>query len=248
MSERIFYKYCLYNQFSLELLINQEAWYAKPASFNDPFDGEFEISEDITVDDLLQSVGMDSINDRYDDYKSLLTHLDGNLRKEEREKEIARARGFVEVYKNIGVLCLSRKKDSILMWSHYAGDHKGFNIEFEVPADIPVLPVIYEETLTPRHIRDIYARSSAGFIHIAYSKHIDWKYEEEWRLSVHRGDRIGPLPGKIRGINFGLRMPDQHKKTLYNIVSKISPDIVCKSAVRTGNLLSLSFTGYEPGT
>src|SRR5207302_2679902 len=35
------------------------------------------------------------------------------------------------INKHIGVLCLTEVPDSQLMWSHYAGSHKGFVIEFD---------------------------------------------------------------------------------------------------------------------
>ena len=36
-----------------------------------------------------------------------------------------------ELNKRIGILCLSRKHDSILMWSHYTENHKGFVLGFD---------------------------------------------------------------------------------------------------------------------
>uniref|UniRef100_UPI0020CD2CC1 DUF2971 domain-containing protein n=1 Tax=Vibrio cholerae TaxID=666 RepID=UPI0020CD2CC1 len=30
-----------------------------------------------------------------------------------------------------GILCLSAKEDSLLMWSHYGNSHKGYVIEFD---------------------------------------------------------------------------------------------------------------------
>lgn len=38
-----------------------------------------------------------------------------------------------DLFKDTGMVCLSRKALSILMWSHYADFHKGFVLEYRIP-------------------------------------------------------------------------------------------------------------------
>jgi hypothetical protein len=52
-----------------------------------------------------------------------------------------------------------------------------------------------------------------------FSKAKDWAYEKEWRLTYDEGDKEVPIPGDISSIIFGLRMPDQHKNTIRNILA-----------------------------
>jgi hypothetical protein len=90
----------------------------------------------------------------------------------------------------------SERNDSILMWSHYADNHKGFCVEYDlstVPVDhqfcSTLFPIIYSNALynsTPLIVDWIeQARDNwnpffplLGFIHKAE----DWRYEKEWRL------------------------------------------------------------------
>lgn len=51
-----------------------------------------------------------------------------------------------EVSKNIGVLCLTRR-DSTLMWSHYADKNYGLSIQFDVTNNIPLSKMNYAEEL-----------------------------------------------------------------------------------------------------
>lgn len=36
-----------------------------------------------------------------------------------------------EVRKNTGIYCFTKSEDNILMWSHYANEHKGICLEFD---------------------------------------------------------------------------------------------------------------------
>ena len=104
-----------------------------------------------------------------------------------------------ETANNVRVACFTQTPYSILMWSHYANNHQGFCIEYEIPsyseenADIyqNLLPVIYTDTrisltefslnwnkagtLTEDETWDFYK-------YCLLCKSIDWKYQQEWRL------------------------------------------------------------------
>jgi hypothetical protein len=54
---------------------------------------------------------------------------------------------------------------------------------------------------------------------ILFIKVKDWGYEKEWRLTYDEGNKEEPLPGDISSIIFGLRMPDEHKNTIKNILA-----------------------------
>jgi hypothetical protein len=103
----------------------------------------------------------------------------------------------IAAFRSLTKVCsFSERADSILMWSHYAKDHKGFCVEYDLQS-IPVdhrfrramFPVIYSRKLydvTPLLI-DSFQRPDGlensvypmlGFIHKANV----WEYEREWRL------------------------------------------------------------------
>ncbi len=87
----------------------------------------------------------------------------------------------------LGVLCFSGKRDTILMWSHYADDHKGVVIGFDpVKLSPSWFPAQYhdervnlpfgEDALSP-----IYKQA---VIDILSTKHSSWIYENEYRFFV----------------------------------------------------------------
>jgi len=94
--------------------------------------------------------------------------------------------------RDIGILCLCENRQSILMWSHYAENHKGFLVGFESsdpffshrpdePEEIGQLTrVRYAKKRPSIHVDVIENR---GLIpDFLFSKNEDWSYEREWRV------------------------------------------------------------------
>ncbi len=242
----ILYKYCPYNANSLSIIINQKVWYCKPADFNDPFDGDFCVDHDCSFDDFLKIFKIDTPSGTYKKLKEKYCGVDGKIKKEIIEKE----ENFLEVFKNIGVLSLTPHKENVLMWSHYSDDHRGFSIGFNIEDDVPVTGINYSETLPKHHLSYFYKIDCKGdFLPIQFTKHTDWDYEDERRISVQRGNRLLGLPGKINEINFGCRMTETHKETLTKLVRYLpnGKDIKLFSAVKIDNL-TLSFETYNSKT
>lgn len=96
------------------------------------------------------------------------------------------------------VCSFSASREPILMWSHYAAQHQGFCLEYEVqrlPALVQRLlfPVIYREEMfdatrfhlaaaaEPSRFNNIYGMLQPLF------KAPDWSYEQEWRLVFSAG-------------------------------------------------------------
>ena len=123
------YKFYTYNENSLSVLINRRGWFAKPDSFNDPFDCQ------IDFDNCINLQKLDDFLPIYRNYKGI-----SEKQLEEEMQKIRDSRGqidaeFKEIWskvlkradeqlRNSGVFCLSQCNTDILMWSHYADHHK----------------------------------------------------------------------------------------------------------------------------
>lgn len=89
---------------------------------------------------------------------------------------------FNEVIRQIGVFCLSEVNDSILMWSHYANEHKGICIGFDTGKSMFQLAwqVKYQEEFPiiqrPKDSEEILLNKSL------LTKADCWSYEKEWRI------------------------------------------------------------------
>jgi Protein of unknown function (DUF2971) len=141
----------------------------------------------------------------------------------------------VREWRKLTKLCsFSAINDSVLMWSHYAGQHQGFCVEYDLESLKPddpfrkyLFPVIYSN-----HLYDLtpWAEKLAipdrqqfnpdspllGVLH----KFDGWKYEEEWRLvSVAltvTGDHNFPAPAPSR-IFLGSKLRAEEHKELVSL-------------------------------
>ena len=87
------------------------------------------------------------------------------------------------------VLCLSKNKDSILMWSHYAQNHTGIIIGFDKNYKFikNACEIQYSENpqnIEGRFLKDLCANNDQvknEYIALFLTKYIDWQYENEVR-------------------------------------------------------------------
>lgn len=93
--------------------------------------------------------------------------------------------------RTIFLASFSERSDSILMWSHYANNHKGVCIGYslkELIEKYDFFPVVYEGRLQQ------YTDGSSELREIL-TKYTDWSYEKEWRL-IQKDEKGKSLNGK----------------------------------------------------
>lgn len=109
------------------------------------------------------------------------------------------------------VLCVSEEVDNVVMWSHYADQHRGvaFQLGCIDSIDNRLLAakrVEYTDRFIAFPSAEEYAQHLTGekpidmvplVWKIAYTKHIDWAYEREWRVHI-------PLLREIPSASFSI--------------------------------------------
>lgn len=99
------------------------------------------------------------------------------------------------------VLSLSRCRDNILMWSHYANNHSGFVVGFDSsnsffdPAKDKAIdglrPVIYsnERAVVPKNGFELFNETEMREAnqYLFFTKSADWEYEQEMRILADPG-------------------------------------------------------------
>lgn len=216
--KRTFYKYRpLYrigptgkeepHPFTQSIFEKAEIWYSAPKDFNDPYDCNLKLHVDDSTDSEWE-VYLDNLMYQYPDAKP-------NLMKVKAKKVWRLDRTFVESigklqheenYQQSSVYCLSKKANSIPMFSYYSDSHRGIAIEFqfadyEVPCGIPCGDIRRPDFWYERKIvfRDVeyppgfpelnYHRlygSDQLLKSIIFTKHHEWAHEEEFRIFRRR--------------------------------------------------------------
>lgn len=202
-------------RFARSMIVDGELYFANPMSFNDPFD-------------TLPAISMESTRAERDQYFSRVVgeRMEGKPRPERRRIELTMRRmgereqldafrqAAIMTMGEIGVCSLTERNDHVLMWSHYADNHRGIcvgirhnasHFEGQWPLDVRYSRV------RPVH-NPIQRGSPSEMINMMLTKADFWAYEREWRLlhtsatggagarrygaqciaSVHLGCRITP--------------------------------------------------------
>jgi hypothetical protein len=212
------FKYYPIAKNQISALAQGKVWYSKPAGFNDPFDTRFYVNGNLRK--YVQVPNTANINDIFDENMSgaIVTKkvsLEGDLQTFSREIE------------DLGILSLAESNKNLLMWSHYANDHKGMCLEFErkddnlLSDDKQVQRIHYSENHPTLSAKALSASATveASKRRILYTKSSHWKYEEEWRHIVDFGDTLYTWPGPLKSIYFGCKTDEKDIHLIKTIVN-----------------------------
>jgi len=260
------YKYKSFSVDSLDLLVSDSLYFADPTTFNDPLDCNPSLQNNITdvniLKDILHKLVKDNTQQELEEaaakikYKGqkTLEKID-TLGEYEAQKLVNRVAEWVELfgeqgnesisfyikryllqnYKD-GVLSLAKDFDCPLMWSHYADQHKGFCIGYDVSIDYvsDIYPIDYEgkRFITTQQVHDMLFGSTES-IKRAAKKEIDkvillskapaWKYENEYRVISKQGLKDSPF--KLSDVTFGLRFKTSAKFSVMRALQDRRGDI-----------------------
>ncbi len=168
---------------------NTQLKYNYPSNFNDPFDCLFDFEIDLT-----------GLNRReFEKIVERKVHLvEWDLSREKIKKEFNnknRIEESIKIFreKELTVTCFNSNPMSILMWSHYADNHKGMLLEFKIPkieAELIAIPVVYDDYFPNLKLHwkrleniendpDFVAEIAKNSI---FKKSNEWSYEKEFRV------------------------------------------------------------------
>ena len=148
----------------LNCILTDNIWFSKIESLNDPFEGMPICEKPTNFEYLLPK------------FKNSVQKHEDNLKK-----------SCIEKNKEIGILSLTKTKNNLVMWSHYADNHKGYVIEYDFDAEsfnvednlqkiILDSIVIYSKQVKKMKI---FASSYDEYL---LNKSFGWKYEKEYRF------------------------------------------------------------------
>ena len=249
------YKYRNTREFTETIFVSNEVFFASPKAFNDPFDCGFRIQcGGKKNQQVSEASAFRDIQERHPDL-SLEEQLDaarqvGTIIHSDREEEVSSTFGNKlanDTNHRVGIISLSAQNDNILMWSHYAGSHKGICIEFRT--DIvgslfsQAKPVIYDEERPRFELHEVVTneelRSSAQWM---LTKSRLWDYEQEWRvLDFEMGTGLQSFPAEcISGVVLGCRIPASEKEKVERWIASLSHDVALYQARKSRTHFRLS--------
>lgn len=176
------YKYYSDNTLNLNALKTNRMWYSAPCVFNNVFDCDVTVDEDKLFKSIQSYPGMQGVR------------IGSPMWKQMRTQAKSSAKGmrdmFAQMRSQMGITCLSESDESLLMWAHYANNHCGMCVEYELmeinrQLKFTPIPIIYSEeracldSLNPETVeRD----TTKVFLESLTSKSLEWSYEKEWRI------------------------------------------------------------------
>lgn len=187
------YKYRAVTDYALLNFLEDTIWIDNPINFNDPFDG------------VAIETSSPSFKDRIDLYEKEFG--ENEIIKKWRDEKFdeyadSLCSGAMDVLSTrlqhlFTVACLSEVNDSVLMWSHYANNHKGFCIEYSgaeiynsSPTNKRLFPVKYISVEEQEIPVSALALDYSG-LYSVLRKSDDWSYEREWRICFGIEDTDG---------------------------------------------------------
>lgn len=169
----------------LKGLADATLYLSSPQNFNDPFDSHFALA--VKPDKDFHDKILDNLDIKGNPAQRILHRKKSQFLL---EKSFTVGSFFEEHFKRIGVICLNHDPLNILMWSHYADNHKGFLLEFKFPKyeqllkklDVLPVPVRYAENFAKGKLDNL---DDSQMYEMLYIKAVDWKYEKEFRLIMN---------------------------------------------------------------
>ncbi|WP_053979998.1 DUF2971 domain-containing protein [Marinagarivorans algicola] len=220
----IFYKYSDFEGAKC-ILTKGTLKFDKPSAFNDPFDC-LPANSKVTFDNPELANKLRNQYGREPTLSETMANAN-NFSRPEYHKINA---------EDLRVLCLTKNPDNLLMWSHYAGQHKGCCFEFDLRYDFEKSGLNSGDNWVPMAVcykadRPQLSPFAKGRMKDAIlTKSIEWKYEKEWRIlrlnNVDSPDNNTVEYPKqfLKCVIIGCNMSPEHKKIIIAAVNKINHD------------------------
>ena len=193
------------NDYHKTVLTKNELFLASPGYFNDPFDcripeNYYLLNTEEKIEEFIEKTtekhrdriiasGYD-IEERKHNFRERFKDIHATQKEHETNE-------FQKVDECYGVLSLTARWDSLLMWSHYGNEHKGFCIGFheEKLRNTGLFGsggmVTYGNSFPVRNpLEDRHPFVDAA-LQLNY-KALDWKYEQEYLSLIHISEPTRP--------------------------------------------------------
>jgi len=211
-----FYKYARIDNV-IKILESKTLWFSSPKDFNDPFDCNVNLI-DFTPrnEDIVKFINEKLVKNRTVRRKE----INKNKRDSYRIKNQI-AKQTQDLFYNSGICCFSEVKDNILLWGHYADNHKGICLKFS--SEIAKIGTMTSKVnyKTRYETPNFWTEEELVIYHLIFTKSDDWSYEKEIRaFRMLSNGSINFEISYLQEIIFGCKTEQSIIEKIKNIVSK----------------------------
>lgn len=229
MEKNLLYKYV--NVSTLKRILEGSIRMTQPGAFNDPFEllPEIIVRPDQAEEQI--SLSFDILSPRRDAPLDAVVQVkDDDVTSDFTSRNI-----LDQLNQQVGILCLSKVPNSILMWSHYADQYQGAVIAFDADHEffIGQIPVEYVKERPRKHI-DSYKAAPVPLSELC-AKSVEWQYEQEVRVirTLHACNKTEVLDTRgfpvftadvpheaIHFVSMGERTPVPQQKEIFQLLHR----------------------------
>lgn len=250
--------------------LKNQIWLSNPLNFNDPYDCSItydyekiqniiafnkvkEIIKDFSEEEMSYTI-KDEILSSDNPIQNLMNWIEAfiegipeaedmliKMNKEHKDTKEFILKDFNERYRNkLKISSFSEDHKSLLMWGHYANNHQGFCIEYNLSSMDDnenlkkyLFPVTYSNErfdITDFYIDNVINKESKDtnrLIHSVLYKSEDWEYEKEWRFVITESEYDGKTVStpKPKAIYLGSQIKEEHKEQFIKVCKKNNIDV-----------------------
>ena len=227
MSDQVIYKYVGIS--GLKRILSGSIRFTQPGAFNDPFELLPELVIHKDHKEVKTDISFDILSKRRTPPIGDVMHVgDDYISSDLTSRNIVK-----ELNNSIGILCLSKANNSILMWSHYADQYTGVVVGFNARNDFFTGQIEVEYCgQRPRKEFNSYLSSPILLAELC-TKSTDWRYEQEVRVvrTLNDCENTGEVDSRgfqifskklpqecIKMITFGERTSIADQREIYSLV------------------------------
>lgn len=186
--------------------------FSRRTKLNDVYECRGAVKAEYSVEDWKRHWIEDGRSE--DEAKSLAEKIMGEPFEQARELEKA----INSVTDSLGILCLTECKDNLLMWAHYADEHRGVCLEFCIEEDLYAFCFPKKVEYDSAYPQIDFLKDEKSATNVIFHKSEDWSYEKEYRVvrintyTEESGEGTfteGFNKNALVGIYFGCRCSDE---------------------------------------
>lgn len=248
MAEFEIFKYCSFDS-AVKILSSSSLIFNNAKSFNDPFDCDIDLLKfdfnDIGDEVKTDIINVKSIIKNEEQFPNSFIEKQMDIYASNGELEKVYKNGQIEKVKQNAVCCFSFTFENTCMWSHYANNHKGICLVFNVKEESPFIDISNDDISSgPVRYRDLKKDTPVNYLKnklegietLLLTKSLDWKYEEEFRYISMNGPRIEKFQKSfLKGIIFGQRATDEQIEEIKKLcVNNFDDNVLFARMIKAG--------------